>query len=78
MRTFLMGLAIAVILTAGTAYLFQAAEVTVVERSSPSQWVRIDADASQTAKGTGYGTPKKDKKAETETTQPEPEKTANR
>lgn len=59
MRTFILGALVALILTGGTAYLYRLAGVTSVEHSSPARSVRVDDNASNSAKGTGYGVPRK-------------------
>lgn len=57
MRTFAIGAVIALLLTGGAAYLYSRSGVTVAERSSPSDSVRIGDEFSRSAKGTGYGVP---------------------
>ncbi|MBU2532675.1 MAG: hypothetical protein KKB37_08040 [Alphaproteobacteria bacterium] len=55
MWTFLTGVVFAMIVALATYFLYQAGEITAVERSSPSAYVRIDDKASLTKIGAGYG-----------------------
>lgn len=55
MRTFFIGAGVALLLTGGAAYLYDLTSVTSAERSSPAGSVRLDDNASESAKGTGYG-----------------------
>ncbi len=49
MLAFFSGLAVALVLLAGSLFLFQTFSVTVAERSSPHDWVRISDEELRTA-----------------------------
>ena len=55
MWAFFVGLGLAIALTVASAVVYTAGDVTVVERSSPADSVRIEDSASKTAARTGYG-----------------------
>lgn len=57
MWSFAIGVGVALALAAGSVLLFEASQVTSVERYSPDAWVRVEDERSRTAEGTGYGMP---------------------
>lgn len=74
MRAFAIGTIIALLLTAGAAYFYTLSNMTMVERSSPAQSVRLGDEASESTQGTGYGAPGSGESKD----QPEEEETARR